>query len=276
MTDIITLTTDFGLADEYVGVLKGVILGRAPRVRIVDISHDIPGQDIRRAAAMLSASYPYFPRGTIHLVVVDPGVGSARRIILVAADGHFFLAPDNGILTAMLAPALFEAAFAVNCRELFLQPVSNTFHGRDIMAPVAAALASGIQPTEVGPPLDCQKIVRLPEATVETDSIAGTITGSVTSVDHFGNLRTNISLSDFMGLCAGSGIDPENPAVSITIKDHTIHGLKSSYSATPPGGLLALFGSRNCLEIAANMAEAARILNAGIGNTVVVSLAQGT
>ena len=138
MPRIITLTTDFGLTDEYVGVIKGVILTRSPDASIVDLSHQIERQNIRQAALLIKSAYRFFPPRTIHILVVDPGVGSSRKLILLQADGHFFLAPDNGVLGLFLDPEHFQTAYEVMCDQYYLSPVSATFHGRDILAPVAA------------------------------------------------------------------------------------------------------------------------------------------
>jgi S-adenosyl-L-methionine hydrolase (adenosine-forming) len=255
MTRLITLTTDFGLWDEFVGVMKGVILSRLPSARTVDLCHQIPPGDLRRAAFILESSRSYFPAGTLHVVVVDPGVGTDRRIILLEAGGQLFLAPDNGVLTLQIRNC-FTAAYEVSCRELFLQPVSNTFHGRDIFAPLAAELAKGLAPAEVGMPLSKNELITLslPEAVI--DPGAATIVGQVTDVDHFGNLLTNISLEAYRQL-AGN-LDPDRAI--IRVKDRVISLLAESYGAAPPGGLLAIFASRDFLEIAINQGNAAREL----------------
>ncbi|MFP3983577.1 MAG: S-adenosyl-l-methionine hydroxide adenosyltransferase family protein [Desulfurivibrionaceae bacterium] len=149
---LITLTTDFGLSDEYVGVMKGVILSRCPQARIVDLSHGIRPQDVRGAAYTIEASFPYFPEGTIHVVVVDPGVGSSREIIALQTGGHTFLAPDNGVLSLVLPRA--DKIFKVTAGDLFLPRQGDTFHGRDIFAPLAAHLACGLSPDRLGPRLE--------------------------------------------------------------------------------------------------------------------------
>jgi len=183
MTRVITLTSDFGLEDEYVGVMKGVIVSIAPAARIIDLSHGIKRQAVQEAAFVLAAAYRYFPKGTVHVAVVDPGVGSDRKIILLRADGHFFIAPDNGLLTFLLAGDRFEAVHEVANRDLFIKPVSNTFHGRDIMAPVAARLAAGLDMEAVGPAIDRAAVVRfrLPRLTINREQ--GTVTGTIIGVD---------------------------------------------------------------------------------------------
>lgn len=264
MNKIITLTTDFGQADEYAGVMKGVILGICPEARIVDLSHGILPQDILQAAFLINASYAYFPANTLHVIVVDPGVGSDRRIILARADGHRFLAPDNGVLTWLLQRPRFEIAYEVSCRQLFLKQLSNTFHGRDIFAPVAAHLANGFPESNVGRVLNRDEltVLSLPEA--KFDKTTGILTGSIISIDRFGNLLTNIH-HDFLSSLIPAG---SYPKITITINNQTIQGLQPSYASVPEGSLLAIIGSRNYLEIAANHANAAHILGAATNTEV--------
>jgi hypothetical protein len=266
MERLITLTTDFGLADEYAGVMKGVILSRFPAARIVDLTHQIPPQDLRRAAYLIEAARPYFPESTVHVLVVDPGVGSARRLILVAAAGQLFLAPDNGVLTLPIR-AGFEAAYEVEPGELSLTPVSATFHGRDLLAPIAAELAKGMAPAAVGRPLLREELMTLPLADAVIDPAGSKVTGEVVSVDHFGNLLTNIS-SDIIRQVGGPA---PFPSIFIRVKKTTISGLAPSYGSGAQGELLALFGSRGHLEVAVNQGSAARELAAGPGDSVVVT-----
>jgi hypothetical protein len=165
---IITLTTDFGLHDDYVGTVKGVILCTCRDAVIIDLTHDIAPQNIAAAAMSIGASFRFFPKGTLHMVVVDPGVGSDRRILAVRSAGHLFVAPDNGVLTLVLTEDAFQEAFQVTNRDLFATTISSSFHGRDIMAPVAAELACGMDISLVGPRLSRQQCCRisLPAATV--------------------------------------------------------------------------------------------------------------
>ena len=225
MPRIITLTTDFGLADEYVGVMKGVIVARAPGAVIIDLSHAIKRQNIRQAALLIKSAYRYFPENTIHLVVVDPGVGSKRKLILVQADGHLFLAPDNGVLGLLLEPENFQAAYEVQCGQYYLLPVSATFHGRDILAPIAAQLAAGLDPTAVGPAIEPQSLIKFKEAAIKIDRQRGIITGEITGMDHFGNLQTNIEASSLNNL---SGL--ENATARIIVKNETIIGIQEAYT----------------------------------------------
>jgi S-adenosyl-L-methionine hydrolase (adenosine-forming) len=265
MNRLITLLTDFGLEDEYVGVMKGVILSRFPAARIIDLCHGVAPQDLRRAAYLLESSRPYFPAATLHVVVVDPGVGTGRRLVLMEAGGQLLLAPDNGVLT-LPARSGFTAAFEVSCRELFLPNVSRTFHGRDIFAPVAAELAKGMAPAAVGRRLSREELVLLPLAEAEIDPSGTAITGEVVDIDRFGNLLTNIHLNAYQELAGGLP-----PATAIVLlRGRMINGLSPAYGAVPPGTLLAIFGSRNYLEIATNQGNAARELEIGRGERIVL------
>lgn len=264
---LITLTTDFGLIDEYVGIMKGVILSHCPAARIVDLTHQVPPQDLRRAAYSIEAARPYFPSGTLHVLVVDPGVGTERRLVLVAAAGQLFLAPDNGVLT-LVVRAGFEAAYQVECRELFLEPLSATFHGRDILAPVAAALARGMAPEAVGRRLPREELAMLPLPSPMIDPNGPAVTGEVVSIDHFGNLLTNISRETF--LRAGG---PSPAAISLRVRETVIAGPAPAYGSAAPGELVALFGSRGLLEIAVNQGNAAQRLAVAPGEPVLVSFA---
>jgi len=262
---LITLVTDFGLRDEYVGVMKGVILGRNPDARIVDLSHGIDPQDVRQAAYLLKAAYPYFPAGSVHTAVVDPGVGSQRAILAARYDGHVFLAPDNGLLSGIWEENSPDALVRVENKALFLEPVSHSFHGRDIFAPIAAHLSLGMDIGALGPALALDQAVHLafPRAELQADD---QLSGQVIAIDRFGNLATNIS---------GTRIAHANPdAVVIRVGHHCITGISASYSGVREGRALALIGSRGSLEIAVNRANAARRLNVAKGAPVVVTLKQ--
>jgi S-adenosyl-L-methionine hydrolase (adenosine-forming) len=263
MAPIITLTTDFGLQDEYVGVLKGVLLGRAPQASLVDLCHLVEPGDVAQAAFLLKAALPYFPAGTIHLAVVDPGVGTARRLLALRARDHLFVAPDNGLLT----PFLDEdntTTVVLSCPQLCLQPLSSTFHGRDILAPAAAALASGADLASLGRKTAGQDLVRLAWAKLQIDPIHGTISGSVLHIDRFGNLTTDIHRRDLAGL-------PGEPtAVRIVLKGTEIRGLATTYGERAAGTALALIGSRGFLEVAVNRGNAALLLGAVPGDPVLV------
>jgi S-adenosylmethionine hydrolase len=257
---IITLTTDFGLTDGYVGTMKGVILGIDPTVTIVDISHDIAPQDVREAAYTLYAAYPYFPRSTIHVVVVDPGVGSERRAIALRTPRATFVAPDNGVLSYVVAGETVEEIVDLTNPRYHLSPVSYTFHGRDIFAPAAAHLARGIPLAELGEPLTEMITFPLPRPHVRPD---GTIVGQVIHVDRFGNLITSIVSKDLA----------DHPLLregDIEIKGQSIQGIANSYAEGTPGKLLALIDSSGHLEIAVSGGSACQTLEAKVGDEVLL------
>ncbi len=260
---MITLTTDFGLADEYVGLMKGVILTICPSVRIVDLTHGIRPQDVRQAALLIASAHQYFPDHTIHVVVVDPGVGSARRIILLEAFDQFFLVPDNGVASLLFKKA--AKAYDVTESSLFLHPTSNTFHGRDIFAPVAAHLSNGLPPDKTGMKIPLTSLVRLPLArTWEKDNL---LHGTVMDIDHFGNIITNIRQKTATRFCSGNF-----QKLSVSLGPHTIIGIMPSYDSLAPGTLLALFNSRNFLEIAVNRQNAAEKLKVTLNDRVHLSI----
>ncbi len=262
MPPIITLTTDFGLQDEYVGVTKGVMAGLAPQARLIDLCHNIRAQDIRQGAFILQAAAPYFPKETIHLAIVDPGVGANRQLLAVRAMGQVFLGPDNGILTPFLHDQLFEEAICIDCPQLYLAPLSATFHGRDILAPVAAALANGAGLSRLGTRALKENLIKLASPTLQIDRIHGNIAGSVIHIDHFGNLTTNIHQGDLAGLTA----DPAS--LQIFHKKQQVTGLASAYATVPDGQVLALIGSRGYLELAVTRGNAVRILGAEVDDPV--------
>ncbi|HSR36882.1 MAG TPA: SAM-dependent chlorinase/fluorinase [Desulfurivibrionaceae bacterium] len=262
---IITLTTDFGLRDEYVGVMKGVLAGRAPQARIIDLCHAIPPQDIRHAAYLLQASRRYFPPAALHVAVVDPGVGSARQVVLLDTDHGRFLAPDNGVLTLLLAKPGCRA-HAVTNQALFLQPTSATFHGRDLFAPVAAALANGADPATLGPPIDPSALIRLPLPQPRIDTASSTATGEVVAIDRFGNLITNLQREQLAALT--DHLDQ----LTVHLDDRRIGIIHTTYADAAPDSALALIGSRDSLEIAVNQGNAARELHATIGSHIRLTL----
>ena len=250
---IITLTSDFGLLDPYVGIMKGVILSIAPHVRLVDLSHDLHPQDIEAAAFVLESVQPYFPPGTVHLAVIDPGVGSARRALLVTTELAAFVGPDNGLFSAALAQR-GARAWALDRPEYWLPQPGSTFHGRDIFAPVAARFASGAPAEMLGTPLDDPVMLpaRMPERT-GNDEIAG----CVIHVDRFGNLITNVPgewLAGRYWTCEIAGA--------------RIGGPSPTYAAADPGGLLVLISSRGTAEVAVREGSAAERLAVRSGAVV--------
>jgi hypothetical protein len=264
---IITLTTDFGLNDHFVGTVKGVILNIVPDAQIVDISHSVQPFDVLDGALTIAQSYSYFPSGTVHLVVVDPGVGTARRPILVTSDRHHFVAPDNGVLSMIYAKEERLHIRHVTAEHYSLQPISNTFHARDIFAPVAAWLAKGVDSDKFGD--EITDFVRF--NTPKPKSVDGsTLRGVVLKVDRFGNLVTNITPHDAPMLF---GVDPA--PFKISVGQREITEIHTNYSEGAPGEVFGILGSMGYLEIAADRGSAAKIIGTGKGSEVTVFL-QGT
>jgi len=261
---IITLTTDFGLNDHFVGTMKGVILDIAPNAEIVDICHSVQAFDILDGALSLAQAYNYFPSGTIHLVVVDPGVGSARRPIIASTERHHFVAPDNGVLSLMYAREERLSVRHISSDHYFLQPLSNTFHGRDIFAPVAAYLAKGVVAEKFGE--EIRDFVRF-NAPRPKPVDEKTLRGVVLKVDRFGNLITNFTPEDLPALVQSSP-----PAFKITIGKCEVGSMRSSYADGAPGEIFGILGSMGYLEIAANRAAAVQLVGSGKGTEVTIVL----
>jgi S-adenosylmethionine hydrolase len=257
---IITLLTDFGLQDGYPGVMKGVIWNIIPDVHIVDLSHDISPQDIMRAALLLGRSAVYFPIGTIHLAVVDPGVGTTRRAIAAQLRDHFFVGPDNGLLTLLLDKAQGDhqqvELVHLDKPEFWLPSVSKTFHGRDIFAPVAAHLAAGIPIEQLGTPIHDPIRLDIPIPVCTSNGWLG----QVIYIDHFGNLATNITASDL-----GS-----SEVMMATVKGARITGLAQAFGDSLTGSLIALIDSFASLSISVVNGSAANTLHAHVGDPVEV------
>ncbi len=251
---IITLTTDFGQGSPYVAAMKGVILALNSTARIVDLSHEIPAQDVRHAAFFLSAAIPWFPPGAIHVVVVDPGVGSERALLYVETAGHRLLAPDNGCWT-LLARNLGQPPIVRRLAEprFWQQPVSATFHGRDILAPVSAHLSLGADASELGPLTQEWNHLDFPTPQRE----AGRLRGEVIFVDHFGNLITNIR-GDLAGV----------RDCTVWVDETEVPQFVRTYGDARPGTLAALVSSAGLLEIAVNRGSAAERLGAVFGTPI--------
>jgi S-adenosylmethionine hydrolase len=259
---IITLTTDYGTNDHLVGVLKGVILNINPEVNIVDITHSILAHDILDGALTLSQAYKYFPSKTIHLVVVDPGVGTARRPILVAGDTQYFVAPDNGVLSAIYDQSESLYVWNITSEHYFRQPVSNTFHGRDIFAPVAAWLSKSWQTASFG-----EEITDFVRFAIPKPKVSGKTTkGIVLRVDNFGNLITNLTAEDVLGLIA--------PGAKFTIRvgNAAVTKIVPTFAQGAAGETFAIIGSSGYIEICVNKGNAARTVGAGRGAEVTVEL----
>jgi S-adenosylmethionine hydrolase len=256
---IITLTTDFGHKGPFTAVMKGVILGRFPAARVIDMGHDIPAQWPPEAGFWVERAYAYFPKGTVHLAIVDPGVGTEREILVVEADGHVFLAPDNGLLGLLLdhaEDAVVRHVAADRLREIGVSEPSATFHGRDIFAPIAAEIAAGRrEPADFGPVVNDW----IPGWVEEPECVAGRISGSIVTVDTFGNLISNIDSALVEAL--------ERPAVRVAQLELP---LEETYGKVTPGDYLALVNSFGVIEIARAEGDAAQGLGLGRGAPVSV------
>jgi len=253
---LITLTTDFGTADHFVGAMKGVIMGIAPAARIVDITHEIAPYNLGEAAFVIAQAWTCFPKKTIHVVVVDPGVGTARRPILCEAGGQYFIAPDNGVLSMIYAAAPYKVRMIDNPK-LMRREISRTFHGRDVFAPAAAHLSRGIPPAEFGKLIhDCVSGIGGPP-----DELAKHVWGgTILKVDRFGNLITNFHIEHFAGI--------KTRPFELRVGLQKIHRLALAYADTAIGELFAIVGSSGYLEIAANQASAMQTVGCSSGSPV--------
>jgi S-adenosylmethionine hydrolase len=250
---LITLLTDFGTRDAYVASMKGVILGLNPQAVLVDLTHEIPPQDVRAGALNLAAAAPYFPPGTIHLAVVDPGVGSSRRALAARCRDQFWVGPDNGLFHLIFSQASVSIVSLENPR-YFRHQISATFHGRDIFAPVAAHLSLGVDLSRFGPGLTDPVSLDLPEPRFTPEAVSG----EIIYVDHFGNLVSNIRATQLLAWL-------KDRDLNLTAGPLTLRGLARTYSVAASGTFLALVGSHGFLEIACAGDNAARRLNAGLG-----------
>ena len=257
---VITLITDFGLADHYVGVMKGVILGICPAASIVDISHEVQPFEIAQGAFLISQAWRWFPPKTVHLVVVDPGVGTARRPILVEAHGQYFIGPDNGVL-AMVYTDFPHKVREITAEKYMLPERSRTFHGRDIFAPVVAHLASGVRASSMGKPIEdhLKLAFHKPQRTSKR-----AWSGTVLHVDRFGNLITNFHLDEFG--------DVRTRPFEFAVGPQRVHRLSLTFAEAEPGEAFAIVGSSGYVEIAVNQGSAARTLGCGVGAPVDLQL----
>ncbi|MBZ5632342.1 MAG: SAM-dependent chlorinase/fluorinase [Acidobacteriia bacterium] len=248
---LITLTTDFGTADHFVAAMKGVILTLAPRARMVDITHEITPYDVNEAGFVIAQAWSWFPKGTVHVVVVDPGVGSSRQPILVEAAGHYFVGPDNGVFSMIYAGAKHKVRVISNPK-MMLSEISRTFHGRDIFAPAAGHLVRKVPPVRFGKAI--------------TDYVSSPLDqpGVVLKVDRFGNLITNLHITHYSGI--------KTRPFELRIGREKIHRLALTYSETEIGEVSVIVGSSGYLEIAANQENAAKKLGCGNGTPVELKL----
>lgn len=255
---IVTLTTDFGLADPYVAEMKAVILGINPNARIVDITHQIEKFNIRNGAFTLAAAAQYFPKGTIHVAVVDPGVGTKRRPILIETGKDFFIGPDNGVLALAAKNQGVRHVYEIANPKFVLPKISQTFHGRDIFAPAAAHLSKGTKPSEFGP--EIRKIVVPKFAKITRKNNA--LKGEVVHIDSFGNIITNFTAKNLDDLGIKKSVNIKLGDKRITLK------LCRAYAEVEAGKPLAIIGSHDFLEISVNMGSAAQAFKVKVGDAV--------
>lgn len=258
----IALMTDYGLRDPFVGVMKGVILGINPSALIVDVGHEIAPGDVRGAAFALAMAFPYFAADTIFAVVVDPGVGTERRTIAARLGDRSVVCPDNGLLTWVLRNHGLTSAVELAEKEYFLPKVSETFHGRDIFAPVAAHLSKGVRLEDLGPRIEDLTTFDIAEVVIADR----TIQGEIMHVDRFGNLISNIAREQFDSWRASE----DGASVRVHIGSVEIHGISRTYADAATGHAVALFGSAGFLEIATNGGSAAESFGASVGSRVSV------
>jgi S-adenosylmethionine hydrolase len=259
---IITLTTDYGTDDHLVGTLKGVILKINPEVTIVDITHHVTPFDLLDGALAIGAAYSYFPPKTIHVVIVDPGVGTERRPILVSGQNQYFVAPDNGVLSVIFEREQHNVVVRhANAEHYYLQPLSSTFHGRDIFAPVAAWLSKGWQTSAMGDEISDYKRFALPRP----KAVDGGTKGVVLRIDPFGNLVTNFRAEDLPGEASNGG------ALKLQVGTHSVGRFVDTFARGKSGEPVAYLGSSGYLEIALNKGNAAKTLSVGRGAAVVLS-----
>lgn len=254
---IITLTTDFGASSPYVAAMKGVILSINPEVQIVDVSHSVPPQDVRAGAQVLAEVTPLFPAGTLHVAVIDPGVGTSRKIVYAEIGGQRYVCPDNGLLGRLAAQETPLKMVQVTSDRYFRPVVSATFHGRDIMAPVAAHFSLGLQPDELGPAIAGLQSLDWPGA----EKLANRIEGEIVLVDSFGNLVTNVTREMLADV-------PRDESVTVCCDDHETHCIFETYADQPPMTLIALVGSNDQLELAIVNDSAKIMLGVGVGTPV--------
>ncbi|HKT88241.1 MAG TPA: SAM-dependent chlorinase/fluorinase [Candidatus Sulfotelmatobacter sp.] len=263
---IITLTTDFGTNDHFVGAVKGVILDIVPEAAIVDVTHAIQAYDVLDGAIAISQTYSYFPTGTVHMVVVDPGVGTTRRPIIASSDGYHFVAPDNGVLSMVYAKEERIHVRHVTSEHYFHQPVSSTFHGRDVFAPVAAYLAKMVDSHKFGDEIEDYVKFAAPRPKPAGDNRLRAV---VLKVDRFGNLITNLTPQDAPSLF---GAKPS--AFKIVVGNKEITEIRNTYAEGAPGEVFGILGSMGYLELVANRAAAAQLTGAGKGAEVSIFLGE--
>jgi S-adenosylmethionine hydrolase len=257
---LITFTTDFGVNDHYVGTMKGVILAINPSAQIVDICNAVQSFDVLDGAITIAQAYKYFPSDTVHLVVVDPGVGTTRRPLLVTTERHLFIAPDNGVLSFVYEREERISVRHISASHYFLQPVSQTFHGRDVFGAVAGWLSKGVEVAKFGEEIGDYARFAAPKPKPVNDKL---LKGVVLKVDKFGNLITNITPNDIPQL-----FTPEPPPFKVLISKSEISKMTQSYAEGTPGEVFVILNSMGFLEIASHRGSAAHIVGAGKGSDV--------
>lgn len=262
---IITLTTDFGEGSYFTAVIKGVICNINPEVRIIDITHEVSHHDILEGAFILKCAYKYFPRRSVHMVVVDPGVGSERNPILVTTDNYYFLGPDNGVFSYIYEEEIVNSVHKITEEHYFLQPVCTTFHGRDIFAPVAAYFTKGVPINYFGDPVDEYKRLPLPQPKMIGEKV---LQGRVIYIDRFGNLITDIRKEHFDDI----KFKAPDKKITIGIANQGLGEPQEYYAQAPPGKPAALIGSSGHLEIFVNQGKAQSILGVNKGEAVEVMI----
>lgn len=256
MSKIITLTTDFGTVDGYLGIVKGVIFGICESAKIVDLSHDLPPWDISSAAWVISNSYPYFPPGSVHVGVVDPGVGSPRRAVAIDTGEHVFIGPDNGIFSLVLRANAGARAYELTCEKYWRRDVSSSFHARDLFGPVAAHFLTGVSLDELGKPLEIDSLVKLPAHELKVKK--SRVEGAVAYIDRFGNLITNIN-KDYV-----------QDSALCQVGKRSLGRIGQCYASGIEGKPIAFIGSHGYLEIAVNQGRADRKLEASVNTPVIL------
>ena len=252
---IVTLITDFGRAGDYVGAMKGAILRVNPDCHVVDLTHQVEPQNLLQAAFILQNTYPFFPPGTVHLVVVDPGVGTRRKAVVIKREGHLFVGPDNGVLNGIGREKDTVSGYEIRERRYFLSPVSDTFHGRDIFAPVAGYLSLGLDPARLGPRVQGLNPIEFPRPR----RVKGGLTARILWADSFGNLITNLGRREL-----------EARPFQIRGKGWRIDRISRTYGEERPGGAMALFGSSGFLEISVNRGNARNTLGLESGDSITI------
>ncbi len=263
---IITLLTDFGLQDHFVGTMKGVIANINPEALVIDITHDVSAHDIFQAAFLIRSAYAYFPSHTIHLLVVDPGVGTQRRILVASTEKGYFIAPDNGILSYLSAVGELRDVREITAEHYFLKPRTGTFDGRDVFAPVAAWMSKGVAVTSLGEPIEDYKKYDIPQPVPVGQ---GGFRCKIVYVDHFGNLISNLTRERFQQLLDAS----KQRRFAFQVGEHTIGKISAAYAEGDKRDVIALVGSSGFFEFSVNRGSALKLTGVGVGKDFFMKVA---